>query len=195
LEGGVFPYHYCVWPPNRPAPLRFKACGFSATPQSGSDTLTGGTPCYMVAITRSPARALFLAPLRFRLAAQGDATPVPRIPNTRLVGTRFFQYNYNMLQTVDIRGRFNDDDIILTAHVVNRMKQRHIRFTDIRHTIENGEIIEQYPTDYPFPSCLLKGDDIHVVCSVGEGCLYIITAYRPSLSRWDEDGRNRKVPR
>jgi len=64
--------------------------------------------------------------------------------------------------------------------------------SDIKHVIENGEIIEQYPTDYPFPSCLIKGENMHIVCSIGEGRLYIITAYRPSPDSWDAEGSIRK---
>jgi hypothetical protein len=55
-----------------------------------------------------------------------------------------------------------------------------------------GEIIEQYPTDYPFPSCLINGENIHIVCSIGEGHLYIITSYRTSPDQWEEKGRKRR---
>jgi hypothetical protein len=72
------------------------------------------------------------------------------------------------------------------------MRQRNIRLEDIKFAIANGEIIEQYPTDYPFPSCLINAENIHVVCSVGEGFLYIITAYRPAPEQWQDGGRKRK---
>jgi hypothetical protein len=97
-----------------------------------------------------------------------------------------------MLQIEDIRGLCTNDTIVLTEHLLTRMRQRQIKLKDIKCTIENGEIIEQYPTDFPFPSCLINGEDIHVVCSVGEGRLYIITAYRPSLEKWEADGSKRK---
>lgn len=53
----------------------------------------------------------------------------------------------------------------------------------------NGEIIEYYPDDYPFPSCLIlgyfnSGKGIHVVCSV--------TAYYPDKNEWLEDLRTRR---
>jgi hypothetical protein len=85
-----------------------------------------------------------------------------------------------------------DDTITLTDHLLTKMRQRQIRLKDIKNTIENGEIIEQYLTDYPFPSCLINGDNMHIVCSIGEGRLYIITAYRPSPEKWDADGKKRK---
>jgi hypothetical protein len=42
---------------------------------------------------------------------------------------------------------------------------------------------------------LINAENIHIVCSIGEECLYIITAYRPSPERWESDGRKRKENR
>jgi hypothetical protein len=97
-----------------------------------------------------------------------------------------------MLYIEDIRSCCTDDTIVLTEHLLTRMRQRHIRLNEIKQAIYNGEIIEQYPTDYPFPSCLVNAEDIHIVCSIGEGRLYIITAYRPSSEQWEDDGKKRK---
>ncbi|MDR2900035.1 MAG: DUF4258 domain-containing protein [Treponema sp.] len=98
-----------------------------------------------------------------------------------------------MLQIEDLRDYLSNETIILTDHLLSRMRQRHIRFTDIKHAIENGEIIEQYTEDYPFPSCLINGNNIHVVCSIGEDRLYIITAYHPSSVQWEDGGRKRRT--
>ena len=100
-----------------------------------------------------------------------------------------------MLRIEDIRGLCTDDTIVLTEHLLIRMRQRQIKWKDIKHTIEEGEIIKQYPDDYPFPSCLINGENLHIVCSVGEGRLYIITAYRPSLEQWETGGSTRKGDR
>lgn len=97
-----------------------------------------------------------------------------------------------MLQIEDIRRLCTDDTIVLTEHLTTRMRQRNLRLEDIKNTIGNGQIIEQYPTDYPFPSCLINWDNIHVVCSVGDGRLYVITAYRPSNDKWEDGGSKRK---
>ena len=97
-----------------------------------------------------------------------------------------------MLRIEDIRGICTEDTIVLTDHLLTRMRQRHIRLQDIIGAIENGEIIEQYPADYPFPSCLINAENLHIVCSIGDGLLYIITAYRPSPERWEAGGRTRK---
>ena len=63
-------------------------------------------------------------------------------------------------------------------------------------SIKSGEIIEQYPDDYPFPSCLIMGKSgnrvIHVVASVEDGLLYVITAYIPNPDKWEKDRKTRK---
>jgi hypothetical protein len=100
-----------------------------------------------------------------------------------------------MLCIENIRTYCNDDTIVLTEHLLTRLRQRHIQLSDIKHAITNGEIIEQYPTDYPFPSCLINCENIHIVCSIGESYLYIITAYRPSPEKWETGGRKRKEKR
>ena len=97
-----------------------------------------------------------------------------------------------MLNIKDIRHCCSNDTIVLTDHLLTRIRQRHIRIENIKNAILNGEIIEQYPNDYPFPSCLINAENIHIVCSIGEGYLYIITAYRPSSEKWDIDGKKRK---
>ena len=97
-----------------------------------------------------------------------------------------------MLSIEDVLKLCNDDTIVLTEHLLTRIRQRHIKLDDIKYAILNGEIIEQYPTDYPFPSCLINGEGIHIVCSVGKECLYVITAYRPSSEKWETGNKKRK---
>ncbi|MCL2366577.1 MAG: DUF4258 domain-containing protein [Oscillospiraceae bacterium] len=66
------------------------------------------------------------------------------------------------------------------------------------HAITNGEIIEQYRDDYPYPSCLILGatvsnkQHLHVVCGVSNGRLWIITTYYPDLGKWEADYKTRK---
>jgi len=97
-----------------------------------------------------------------------------------------------MLRIENIRAFCADETIVLTEHLLTRMRQRNIRLEDIKNALICGEIIEQYPDDYPFPSCLVYAKNIHIVCSIGEKGLYIITAYRPSPEQWEDDGKKRK---
>lgn len=93
---------------------------------------------------------------------------------------------------------FSDDNIIMTQHLVIRCREHNIRFDDIKNSILNGEIIEQYPTDFPYPSCLVLGITIknlylHIVTGIGDNKLWIITAYFPSTDKWENDFKTRKV--
>ena len=72
-----------------------------------------------------------------------------------------------------------------------------IKAKDVRYAVNSEEIIEQYPEDYPFPSCLIlgktkSGDYIHVVMSDEGSMGRVITAYYPDKEKWTDDLRNRK---
>ena len=61
----------------------------------------------------------------------------------------------------------------------------------------SGEIIEQYPEDFPFPSCLIYGytEDnkiLHVVMSDEGTRSRIITAYFPDKEKWTANFKTRK---
>lgn len=84
-----------------------------------------------------------------------------------------------------------------TNHVFVRLMQRNISTNDVEYAIMNGEIIEVYPEDYPYPSSLvlcmeIGGAPLHVVCGFAPDRLWIITAYRPDLTEWETDYRTRK---
>ncbi|GHV83847.1 hypothetical protein AGMMS50212_11870 [Spirochaetia bacterium] len=96
--------------------------------------------------------------------------------DTILAYEAVFTYSGKMISIADVQKLCNDEAIVLTEHLLTRMRQRGIKYGDLKQTIQNGEVIEQYPTDYPFPSCLISSVDLHIVCSIGESVLYIITA-------------------
>lgn len=102
-----------------------------------------------------------------------------------------------MIDIVDIRNYFEMDTVLITNHASERFRQRNIRMRDIRLAIMNGEIIEQYPEDFPFPSCLILGytkdkRPIHIVVSDEGNSSRIITSYIPTLDKWEEDYVTRK---
>lgn len=94
----------------------------------------------------------------------------------------------------------NIDDII------NSIQNHHIRITDhadeeahideltideIFYSVFHGEIIEWYPSDKPYPSCLVYGqtyggDHVHSVWAYKEENQWsvLITVYRPDPDRW-----------
>jgi len=72
-----------------------------------------------------------------------------------------------------------------SAHCLERMQERDISRIDVKNCIEKGEIIEDYPNDFPHPSCLIFGYTvnnkvIHVVAGTDGEYIYIITAYFPN---------------
>ena len=78
-----------------------------------------------------------------------------------------------------------------------RLRERGIKRADVVACILNGEIIEQYSDAYPYPACLvwamLKDKPIHAVAGIGDGNLFIITAYYPTLDKWESDYKTRKA--
>ena len=77
------------------------------------------------------------------------------------------------------------------------MAQRGITREDVYQCIMTGEIIENYDDDYPAPSALIMGRTLsgsicHVVCGLGNEFAHIITAYYPSLDKFEQDLRTRR---
>lgn len=85
---------------------------------------------------------------------------------------------------------------VVTQHSRKRFAERNIKINDICNTIDSGSIIEDYPNDFPFPSCLILGFSgkkvIHLCASIMDGNIYIITAYIPSPNKWEKDWKTRK---
>jgi len=91
-------------------------------------------------------------------------------------------------------------DIEYRVHSTRRMFERNINHEDIENLLTNGEIIEQYPDDYPLPSVLLNGhtltdEPLHAVIAINEpeSKLIVITAYKPNINKWTDDFSRRKI--
>ncbi|WP_314536970.1 DUF4258 domain-containing protein [uncultured Selenomonas sp.] len=102
-----------------------------------------------------------------------------------------------MIDIECLRGYYAMDRVFITAHTVERFRQRGIRARDVRHAVHGGQIIEQYPDDYPYPSCLIcgmtvEGRVIHVVMSDEGTMSRIITVYFPDVDKWNSDFTVRK---
>jgi hypothetical protein len=85
----------------------------------------------------------------------------------------------------------------VTQHFHDRIKERGIKHTDIKHVILNGKIIEQVLDDYPNPSVLIMGYTphnipLHVAVGVDDDRLWLITAYYPTLDIWESDYSTKK---
>lgn len=84
-----------------------------------------------------------------------------------------------------------------STHCLERMQERDISIDDVKSCIMSGEIIEDYPDDFPHPSCLIFGYTLgntvlHVVTGTDENVLYIITTYYPNTKKFMEDLKTRR---
>jgi hypothetical protein len=79
------------------------------------------------------------------------------------------------------------------------MFQRRISDPDIRELLKLGTIIEDYPDDVPYPSCLISGTvnnrPLHVVMAYNnvDSEAIVITAYEPALDTWSENYTRRRT--
>jgi hypothetical protein len=84
-------------------------------------------------------------------------------------------------------------------HALERMVERGIRRSEVLSVLLSGELIEDYPEDWPFPSGLFLGwvecRPLHVVAAFyteGERA-FIVTVYEPDLDHFEADFKTRKT--
>lgn len=97
-----------------------------------------------------------------------------------------------------MREAVNRGDFVWRKHTLIRLAERNIAQKAVLEVILEGEIIEEYLEDKPFPSCLIfkivQGEPLHVVVSFDEETkkAYIITAYKPSLDKFESNFKRRR---
>ena len=79
----------------------------------------------------------------------------------------------------------------ITNHAEEEALDDQLNFDEIFYSVSNGEIIENYPRDHPYPSCLIygtnaTGEPIHSVWAYDKKNqrAVLITVYRPDPTRW-----------
>jgi len=89
--------------------------------------------------------------------------------------------------------------IRITDHADEEAQTDGLSYEDIFFTVFSGEIIEDYPEDKPYPSCLVYGctfgdEAVHSVWAYNEETKWavLITVYRPDPARWLEWRRRRR---
>jgi len=80
-----------------------------------------------------------------------------------------------------------------TDHAEEEAEADGLDMIDVWHSVKTGRVIEDYPSDYPFPSCLVfgmtrNGEPVHSVCAYNEKTRWavLVTVYRPDPGRWTE---------
>jgi hypothetical protein len=81
--------------------------------------------------------------------------------------------------------------IRITDHADEETAADRLTFSEVLYSAIGGETIEDYPTDRPYPSCLVfgmnaEGEPIHSVWAYNEQNRWavLITVYRPDPRRW-----------
>jgi hypothetical protein len=102
----------------------------------------------------------------------------------------------------EIQGCFRSERILFTKHAKDEMEDEEfgeIREKEVFEAVEKGRVIETYPEDEPYPSCLIYGRTfgdrpLHVLCAYtkDEETAIIITAYQPDPERWIDFERRKK---
>jgi hypothetical protein len=98
----------------------------------------------------------------------------------------------------EIQSKFSEDLFEFSKHAVDQSILRQIRIQEVRETISNGQIIEDYPNDKYGPNCLIFGltndqRPIHVQCSYpSRPVIKIITLYQPDLQKWNNGFTQRR---
>ena len=101
-----------------------------------------------------------------------------------------------MIDIDELRKINKPENIAVTEHARIRLIERNITMQDVIKCIETGEIIKQYEDDKPVPSCLILGISInnrylHIVVSMDNSFIHLITAYYPNLEQWEPDYKTR----
>lgn len=91
-------------------------------------------------------------------------------------------------------------DVWVTDHADEEAQNDRLTYKEIFSSVANGEIIEEYPRDKPYPSCLVYGESdnnepIHSVWAYNMNTRFavLITVYRPDPKKW-VDWRIRRKP-
>lgn len=91
----------------------------------------------------------------------------------------------------DLVAAIRKSRILITDHADEEAFEDNLAFDEICFSAINGEIIEKYPVDKPYPSCLVMGENfvgepIHSVWAFNQenGWAVLITVYRPDPLRW-----------
>ena len=79
----------------------------------------------------------------------------------------------------------------IADHADEEAEADHLMFDEIYFSVLHGEIIEDYPNDKPYPSCLIYGETfsgapVHSVWAYNANNQWavLITVYKPDPKRW-----------
>ncbi len=103
----------------------------------------------------------------------------------------------------NIRACFGSDRVLFSRHARDEMLTEElgeIVEKEVFDAVLAGKLIEDYPADEPYPSCLIYGvtesrRPLHVVCAHAEDAqvAIVITVYEPNPERWVDFERRKRL--
>lgn len=91
----------------------------------------------------------------------------------------------------DIIGAIRSNRVRITDHADEEAQADRLSFDEVFFSVVQGEIIEDYADDWPYPSCLIhgstfRGEPVHSVWAYNEANEWavLVTVYRPDPGRW-----------
>ena len=95
---------------------------------------------------------------------------------------------------------FDGTQVYWSRHAIIEMLQDRLTRLEVEKALEDCEAIEDYPPKHRFlADCLVLGQlqslqPIHAVIAIDEARdrIFVVTVYRPSPERWEDDWQTRK---
>ncbi|MBI4822760.1 MAG: DUF4258 domain-containing protein [Nitrospirae bacterium] len=92
-----------------------------------------------------------------------------------------------------------NEKIFWSLHAVKKLRIESLRKAEVENSLKGCIIVEDYPLESrPLPDCLVLGfagsAPVHVVVAIDRDFdrILIVTVYRPSAERWEDDWKKRK---
>lgn len=88
----------------------------------------------------------------------------------------------------EIKKKFKEKKVTFSNHAKKRIDERKVLISEIERVVLNGEIIEEYPEDKPYPSCLILGyirnnEPLYVLCALSKVAI-IVTIHWFDPEKW-----------
>jgi hypothetical protein len=98
----------------------------------------------------------------------------------------------------DLKRALKSKQYRVSSHAVDEMLADTLSESQVLEATVSGEVIEDYPSAFPCPACLvlgrtLDGLPIHAVWAFDAKACYatLVTVYKPDPARWTADLRKR----
>jgi len=104
-----------------------------------------------------------------------------------------------MIKILDLIKAIELGKIRISDHADEEIQDDNLSYEAIFFSVVQGEIIEEYPKDKPYPSCLVYGktfkdEPVHSVWAYNRETEWavLVTVYRPSPEKWRHWRERRK---